>query len=79
MNHERPNTGNCKKHRIAFGEAVLMSSPPSRSQICGQARRQSFAESGFGGRADEKIKTPREAAPRLGRKKSHPQHLTISP
>jgi len=79
LNYERPNTGNCKKHGIAFGEAVLMSSPPSRSQIYGQAKRQSFAESGFGGWADEKIKTAREAAPRLARKKSHPQHLTISP
>jgi hypothetical protein len=86
LNHERLNTGNCKKYGIAFGEAVLMSSPPSRSQICGQARRQSFAESGFGGwavpwtlRWDEKIKTAREAAPRLDRKKSQRQHFTISP
>jgi len=36
-------------------------------------------ESGFGGRADEKIQTAREAAPLLSRKKSHPQHLTVSP
>jgi len=85
LNREWLNTGNCKRHGIAFGEAVLMSSPPSRSQICGQARRQSFAESGFGGwavpwtpRWDEKIKTAREAAPPLRRKKSYPQHLTIS-
>jgi hypothetical protein len=35
-------------------------------------------ESGFGGRADEKIQTAREAPPLLGRKKSHPQHLTIA-
>jgi transposase len=34
-------------------------------------------ESGFGGRADEKIQTAREAPPLLGRKKSYPQHLTI--
>jgi len=60
------------KEGIAFGEAVLMSSPPSRSQI------DVKPESGFGGWADEKIKTAREAAPHLGRKKSHPQHLTIS-
>ena len=49
-----------------------MSSPPSRSQI------DVNPESGFGGWADEKIKTAREAAPHLGRKKSHPQHLTIA-
>jgi hypothetical protein len=36
-------------------------------------------ESGFGGWADEKIQTAREAPPLLGRKKSYPQHLTISP
>jgi hypothetical protein len=41
-------------------------------------KRQSFAESGFGGRADEKIQTAREAPPLLGRKKSYPQHLTIA-
>jgi hypothetical protein len=35
-------------------------------------------ESGFGGRADEKIQTAREAPPLLGRKKSYPQHLTIA-
>jgi hypothetical protein len=61
-----------KRHGIAFGEAVLISSPPSRSQMYGRL------ESGFGGRADEKIETAREAAPLLARKKSHPQHLTIS-
>jgi hypothetical protein len=33
---------------------------------------------GFGGRADEKIRTARQAAPLSGRKKSHPQHLTVS-
>jgi hypothetical protein len=60
------------KEGIAFGEPVLMSSPPSRSQI------EIKPESGFGGWADEKIKTAREAAPQLGRQKSHPQHLTIS-
>jgi hypothetical protein len=35
-------------------------------------------ESGFGGRADEKIQTAREVPPLLGRKKSYPQHLTIA-
>ena len=61
------------KKGIAFGEVFLMSSPPNRSQI------DVNPESGFGGWADEKIKTAREAAPHLGRKKSHPQHLTIAP
>jgi len=61
-----------KRDGIAFGEAVLISSPPSRSQMYGRL------ESGFGGRADEKIETAREAAPLLARGKSHPQHLTIS-
>jgi len=60
------------KEGIASGDAVLMSSPPNRSQI------DVNPESGFGGWADEKIKPAREAAPHLGRKKSHPQHLTIS-
>jgi hypothetical protein len=61
------------KEGIAFGDAVRMSSPPNRSQI------EANSESGFGGWADEKIKTAREAAPLLGRvKKIHPQHLTIS-
>jgi hypothetical protein len=60
------------KEGLAFGEAVLMSSPPSRSQI------EVKLESGFGGWADEKIKTAREAVLHLGRKKSHPQHLTIA-
>ena len=45
------------KEGLAFGEAVLMSSPPSRSQI------EVKLESGFGGWADEKIKTARQAAP----------------
>jgi hypothetical protein len=61
------------KEGIAFGEASVMSSPPSRSQIDGNPK------SGFGGWADEKIKTAREAAPHLGRKRYHPQHLTIAP
>lgn len=72
MNHHRHKVNGKDKEGIAFGETVLMSSPPSRSQIEGKS------ESGFGGWADEKIKTAREAAPNLGRKKSHPQHLTIA-
>ena len=63
MNHHRPKMNGKNKEGIAFGEAVLMSSPPSRSQI------DVNPESGFGGWADEKIKTAREAAPHLGRKK----------
>ena len=73
MNHHRPEMNDKDKEGLAFGEAVLMSSPPSRSQI------EVKLESGFGGRADEKIKTAREAVLHLGRKKSHPQHLTIAP
>ena len=64
---------------IAFGEAILISPPPSRSQICDRVACHRLDESGFGGWADEKIETAREAAPRLDRKKSHPQHLTIAP
>jgi hypothetical protein len=60
------------KEGIAFGDAVRMSSPPNRSQI------DVNPESGFGGWADEKIKTAREAAPHSGWEEFHPQHLTIS-
>ena len=85
MNHRRPNIDRQKEygasHRgdgIAFGEVVLISSPPSRSQMRAGIVRRGSAESGFGGRADEKIGTARQAAPLSGRKKSHPQHLTVS-
>jgi imidazoleglycerol phosphate synthase glutamine amidotransferase subunit HisH len=60
------------KEGIAFGEAIRMSSPPNRSQI------EVKLESGFGGWADEKTKTAREAVPHLGWEKSHPQHLTVA-
>ena len=60
------------KEGIAFGEAILMLSPPNRSQM------EVNFESGFGGWVDEKIQTAREAVPHLGWKKSHPQHLTIA-
>jgi len=60
------------KEGIAFGEAVQIVSPSSRSQI------NVKPESGFGGWADETIKPVREAAPHLDRKNSHPQHLTIA-
>ena len=46
-----------------------MSSPPSRSQMFAGDKHRDFAESGFGGWADEKIKTVREAAPMLSAKK----------
>ena len=70
MNHGPLNTGSRERYGLAFGEAVLMSSPPSRSQMCAGVKRQDFAESGFGGWADEKMKTVREAAPMLSPKKS---------
>ena len=78
MNDHRPNMDRQKEYGIAFGEAVLMSSPPSRSQMHGRAKCQGSTESGFGGWVDEKIQTAREVSPLLGRKKSYPQHLTIA-
>ncbi|MCH8121218.1 MAG: hypothetical protein IIC00_16030, partial [Planctomycetes bacterium] len=63
MNHRWLNTGRTKRYGIAFGDGFFMSSPPSRSQIGSRARCRSFAESGFGGWADEKIKTARKAVP----------------
>ena len=72
MNHHRPKMNGKAKEGIAFGEAILMLSPPNRSQI------EVNLESGFGGWVDEKIRTAREAAPHLGWKKSHPQHLTVA-
>jgi hypothetical protein len=56
-----------------------MSSPPSRSQKFGKHKHQNFAESGFGGWADENIETASEALLLLSQKKFYPQHLTISP
>ena len=69
MNHERPNTGNCKKYGIAFGEAILMSSLPSRSQICDRVACHRLDESGFGGWADEKIKNTPRSGSAVGPKK----------
>jgi len=66
-----------QRYEVAFGEKYSTSSPPSRSQMLGKHHRQSFAESGFGGWADEKVEMAREAFPLLSQKKSHPQHLTI--
>jgi hypothetical protein len=70
LNHPRLKIN--RKEGLAFGETVLMSSPPSRSQIAVRPN------SGFGGWVHEKTKSAREAVPLLSRKKSHPQHLTIS-
>jgi len=78
LNHEPLNTGSRKRYGLAFGEIVLMSSRPSRSQMCAGAKHQDFAESDFGGWADEKMKTVREAVLMLSPKKFHTQHLTIS-
>ena len=61
MNHDRPNSDGWKEYGIAFGEAVLKSSPPSRNQITDAVTCYRPTESGFGGWADEKIKTAREA------------------
>jgi len=69
LNHDRLNINGCKEYGIAFGEAVFMSSPPSRSQIRDAVTWHRLAESGFGGWADEKIKTAREAAPLLSPEK----------
>jgi len=70
LNHEPLNTASRERYGLAFGEAVLMSSLSSRSQMCAGAKHQDFAESGFGGWADEKMKTVREAAPMLSPQKS---------
>jgi hypothetical protein len=70
LNHELLNTGCTKRYGLAFGEAVLMSSPPNRSQMGVCVKHKGFAESGFGGWADEKIKTVREAALMLSLKKN---------
>jgi hypothetical protein len=70
LNHELLNTGCTKRYGLAFGEAVLMSSPPNRGQMGVCVKHKGFAESGFGGWADEKIKTVREAAPMLSSKKN---------
>jgi hypothetical protein len=60
LNHERLNTSTRNRCGIAFGEAILISSSSSRSQICGQATHQGFAESGVGGWADERTETAGE-------------------
>ena len=78
MNYELLNMGDRQGCGLAFGEAVLRSSPPNRSQIVAGVKHWEFPESSFGGWADEKMKTVREAAPMLRPKKNHPQHLTIS-
>jgi hypothetical protein len=67
------SAGTYEKGAVAFGEAAVSSSPPSRIQI------NNRHESGFGGWVDEKVETAREAVPLLSRKKVYPQHLTIAP
>jgi len=58
LNHDRLNSCRYEKYGNAFGETVLsFQTPPNQSQMF------SRPQSGFGGWADEKIKTPREAAP----------------
>jgi len=69
LNHHRPNTDMQKRYGIAFGEAVSTSSPPSRSQIRGGVTCYRLTESGFGGWADEKIKTAHDVTQLLGPKR----------
>jgi hypothetical protein len=60
-----------QKCGIAFGEAVSISSPPSRSQMYDRPtqRLAGRLESGFGGWADEKTEIAREAVSLTSRKK----------
>jgi hypothetical protein len=89
LNNQWLDMGRTKQYGIAFGDGLFMSSPPSRSQIWARACRGRLPESGFGGWADEKIKTAREAVPYclfanhsappgLSQEKTHPQLLVIS-
>ena len=77
LNHPRLKAR--REQGIAFGDGFSMSSPPSRSQMISRAGSDGFAESGFGGWVNEKSRSARQVLPLLGRKKSHPQHLTICP
>jgi hypothetical protein len=47
--------------------------------MCAGTRHHEFAESGFGGWADEKMKTVREAAPMLSEKNPSTTFDNISP
>ena len=76
MNDRWLDTGRTKKYGIAFGDGSFMSSPPSRSQIWGRTHLDRLPESGFGGWADEKIKTAREAVPQ---KNDEPLKLSTEP
>jgi len=62
LNRHRLYTETARECGIAFGEAVSISSGPSRRRIGGRV------ESGLGGRADGKSQTARAAFPLLGRK-----------
>jgi len=62
----------------AFGEVVFTSSPLSRSQMVSRTESDGFAESGFGGWVNEKSRSAGQVLLLLGRRKSHPQHLTVS-
>jgi len=61
----------CFIHHHPPAEARYQASP-------GSLGYKIIDESGFGGWADEKIESVREAAPNVESKKIHPQHLTIS-
>jgi hypothetical protein len=61
----------CFIHHPPPAEARYQASP-------GSLGYKIIDESGFGGWADEKIESVREAAPNVESKKIHPQHLTIS-
>ena len=71
--------GNVDKVQSSSARCFLLHHPPAEARCeAGQGSYESLDESGFGGWADEKIKTVREAVSLLSQKKFHPQHLTIS-
>lgn len=72
MNHERLNSNKCGEYGIQVHRESHISSSPIQSQM------HSRPQSGFEGLTCKKITTSREAVPLSSRKKSHPQHLTIS-
>ncbi len=72
MNHQRLRINSKDRKGIAFGEAVLMSSPSSRSQM------DTRPESGSGGWADEMIRRAPEAAPLLSQRNASTTFDNIS-
>jgi len=64
---------------LAFGEAVLMSSPPSRSQIGAGIKDQPLPKSGFGGWVMKRSKRGCGAAPTLSTKNLSTTFENISP